>query len=350
MKQIFCKKYSLMAIRFLIIITFLFHSVQVQASAHSTPGSFKEGWKWGMLVLTLAILLIIGRRGLKVHRRLRAYSSELEYQNKKLNQKLQFTQAQLAQSERLAILGGVVAGIAHDINTHVGTSITAASYLAKETNHLTTAYQNNEIKKSYFENYLNICNESTIVLMTNLTRASELIRSFKIVAADQSHEERRIFHVKEYLNEVLLSLKPNLKKTLHHITLNCPEGLEIDSYPGLFSQMVTNLVMNSLIHAYDEGDAGSITIHITDKANALTLIYADDGKGISNEHLDKIFEPFFTTKRDMGGTGLGLSIIHSIVTQKLKGTIRCESEPGRGTTFSIEIPVEKKIKTVEYNS
>jgi len=178
--------------------------------------------------------------------------------------------------------------------------------------------------------------------MTNLVRAPDLIKSFKQVAVDQSNDEKRKILVKEYLDEILLSLRPRLKRTKHKIIINCDEMLEIFTYPGFLSQIITNFIMNSLIHAFNDDEAGEIVIDFLLENDILKFIYIDNGKGIPVEHLGKIYEPFFTTKRNEGGTGLGLNIIYNIVTQKLGGTIECESEVGKYTKFTVKIPLNRE--------
>ena len=176
------------------------------------------------------------------------------------------------------------------------------------------------------------------MILSNLKRAAELIRSFKQVAVDRSTEDRRVFHLRAYLDEILMSLRPHLKKTEHTVSVICDPKLIMDSYPGALSQIITNLVMNSLVHAFEPGEAGRITISAAQDRDQVQINYADNGKGIPNENLDKIFEPFYTTRRGRGGTGLGLHILYNLVTQKLGGTVRCESTPGQGTSFTLLLP------------
>ena len=180
------------------------------------------------------------------------------------------------------------------------------------------------------------------MILSNLNRASELIRSFKKVAVDQTSEQRRRFRLKEYLAEVLLSLRPKLKKSRVVVEVRCPDGLEIESYPGVFSQIITNLVVNSLTHAFEPDQRGRIVFDLKVENAYLSFDYTDDGKGMGSEILGKIFEPFFTTTRSKGGTGLGLHILYNLVTQTLGGSVRCESAPGRGTTFHIILPLGKE--------
>ena len=137
-----------------------------------------------------------------------------------------------------------------------------------------------------------------------------------------------------------MSLRPKLKRTNHTIEIRCPEDLEYDSYPGALAQIMTNLIINTLIHGYDNGDEGRIIIDVKVDHNYLIVKYSDEGKGIEKEVLDRIYDPFFTTTRGHGGSGLGLHLVHNLVTQRLKGSIRCESEIGQGTTFYIHLPIK----------
>ncbi|MEO1432725.1 MAG: HAMP domain-containing sensor histidine kinase [Cyanobacteria bacterium J06633_8] len=258
------------------------------------------------------------------------------------NEKLISTQEQLIVQEKMAALGSLTAGIAHEINTPLGIGVSAASLLSEKTRVLSAAYHDGTMKRSDLDNYLDIATQSNTMLMGNLQRAAELVQSFKQVAIDQSSEEARTFNIKEYLQGILIQLHPKLKQTKHKVEINGVEEIFITSYPGAFSQIITNLIVNSLIHAYEPEDSGLIVIsyHQQVSSNYLILEYADDGKGIEKENLQKIFDPFFTTKRNQGGSGLGLHILFNIVNQKLLGTIDCESKLGLGTKFTIKIPLE----------
>lgn len=252
---------------------------------------------------------------------------------------LQKAQSQLVQSEKMASLGGLVAGVAHEINTPVGIGYTATTHLEKVTRQMYRLYSDGKMKRRDLEDYMNTCLESTSLLLSNLNRASELIRSFKQVAIDQSREEKRSFNVRDYLDEILLSLRPLLKNTNHRVDVDCPESLEVVSYPGALSQVLTNLITNSVTHGYDGDEAGLFRIEIEMDNNELLLIYRDDGCGIEADELPRVFDPFFTTGSEKGGSGLGLHIVYNIITQKLNGSIFCKSTPGQGTTFIIKILV-----------
>ena len=252
---------------------------------------------------------------------------------------LKTTQAQLVESEKMASLGGLVAGVAHEINTPIGIGLISASTLTKKTEVTLNAFKSNQLKKSTMAAYFDQVNHGSQLILKNLERASELVKSFKQVAVDQSNLEKRSFVVKKYLEEMLVALKPKFQNTPHQITLNGDEQIEISSYPGAFSQVVTNLLMNSITHAYQEGEKGQLCFDIRGESEQVIIEYSDDGCGIPAEHLPKIFDPFFTTERIKGGTGLGLHIVYNLVTQKLKGIINVESVVGVGTTFIINLPL-----------
>jgi len=251
---------------------------------------------------------------------------------------LKRTQNQLIQSEKMASLGGLVAGVAHEINTPLGISVTASSFLERKTKEIKELFDLNRLKRSDFKKYIEIGMESASSILANLNRAAELIQSFKQVAVDQTVEQKRTFDLKLYIDEVFISLRPRYKRTDHQITVNCPDNIELNSYPGVFMQVLTNLVMNSLLHGFDNIEQGLISIDITDNIQTVTIVYQDNGKGMNEEQLAKIYDPFYTTRRGQGGTGLGMHIVYNLVTQSLSGEIKCESTPGECTVFTITIP------------
>lgn len=256
----------------------------------------------------------------------------------KVLEDLQESQEQLIQAEKMASLGQLVAGVAHEINTPVGVSVTAASHLVLETKKIMSAFEARGANKADMEEYFNSAIESSDLILRNLNRTSALIKSFKMVSADQTSQDYRTFNIKDYLDDIIISLQPKLRKTGHRITIECPAGLEISSYPGAFAQVITNLVINAMMHAFATGVNGLMGIKVTADPYSIILRFSDNGKGINEENLGKIFDPFFTTKRGSGGTGLGLHIVFNIVNQTLKGSIKCESSPGHGTTFILNIP------------
>ncbi|TDR81595.1 sensor histidine kinase [Paludibacterium purpuratum] len=249
------------------------------------------------------------------------------------------TQQTLVESEKLASLGGLVAGVAHEINTPVGISLTAASHLAAVTQQLNSELEAGAIKKSDFQNYLATAKESCELILSNAERAANLIHSFKQVAVDQTSEARRDFQLEDYLHEIITSLRPKFKRTSIEIQIDCEPDLLMDSYPGALSQVMTNLLVNAVTHAFDESQPGRIEIAAHRLENGyLSLTVKDNGKGIAPENMGKIFQPFFTTRRGSGGSGLGLHIVYNVVRQRLGGSIDVSSALGEGTVFSIRLP------------
>ncbi len=277
----------------------------------------------------------------ELERRVEKRTAQLNETNLALKQSLETvnkTQDRLVQTEKMASLGSLVAGVAHEINTPVGIGVTASSLLEEKTRQINSLHASGKMKRSDLEKYLKSANDASASILSNLNQAADLIRSFKQVAVDQSNEERRSFRVKEYINNVLLSLRPKLKKTEHHVQVECPENLKINSYPGAFSQIVTNLVVNSLLHGFSGIDRGEIQIKFSKTDADYLLTYSDNGVGMDANTCRNIFDPFFTTKRASGGTGLGMHIVFNLVTQTLNGKINCKSEPGKGTFYAINIP------------
>ena len=251
-------------------------------------------------------------------------------------------QNELVQVEKLAALGGLVAGVAHEVNTPIGVTLSAATHLEAETHKTDRAYQAGDLSEEGLSDYFATARQATQLMTLNSQRAADLIQSFKQVAVDQTGGERRTFAVASYIDEVLLSLRPHLKKSLVEIRVDCPPALTLDSLPGAFSQVLTNLVMNSLFHAFEPEQFGHIDITVAAVATVdgaqLRLTFRDDGKGIPPALHARVFEPFFTTRRSSGGSGLGLHIVHNIVTQALRGTLALDSRPGQGTTFTLHLP------------
>ncbi len=244
----------------------------------------------------------------------------------------------LVQVEKLAALGGLVAGVAHEVNTPIGVMLSAATHLKAETQKTHRAYQAGELSEEGLSDYFATAAQATQLMALNSQRAADLIQSFKQVAVDQTGGERRVFGVASYIDEVLLSLRPHLKKSPIQIHVDCPPELTMDSLPGAFSQVLTNLLMNALTHAFAPEQAGNVVIAVAEEGQHICLTFSDDGKGIAPELHARVFEPFFTTRRANGGSGLGLHIVHSIVTQSLKGTLAFDSQVGEGTIFTLHLP------------
>jgi len=270
-------------------------------------------------------------------------TQELEDSNDELEQvitNLKMTQNELVEAEKMASLGGLVAGVAHEINTPVGIGLTGITHFLYLTENIIKDYESKNMTQEEFENYLNTSKELATMINLNLGRTAHLVRSFKQIAVDQTSEEKRKFNLKEYIDEVLFSISNVVKKTNLDIEVNCEDDITINSYPGAFSQIISNLILNSIRHGYQTKEEGNIFIEISTNTHTLELKYKDDGKGISQENLPKIFEPFFTTNREKGGTGLGLNVVYNIVTNNLNGTIDCKSKLGEGVLFTMRFPIE----------
>ncbi|MEI7609351.1 MAG: HAMP domain-containing sensor histidine kinase, partial [Rhodospirillaceae bacterium] len=201
------------------------------------------------------------------------------------------------------------------------------------------ALETGVLRRSDLARFIEMALESSDLLLANSQRAADLIKSFKQVAVDQTSDDRRAFDLAGYIDEVLMSLRPRLKRSAVAVSVICPQGLIIEGYPGPLAQVLTNFLMNSLVHAYGPDQAGRIEILVEcPSPEAVRLVYGDDGKGIPDEVLPKIFDPFFTTNRVGGGSGLGLNIVYNLVTQRLRGRIEVESRLGRGTSFIVHFP------------
>ena len=274
----------------------------------------------------------------QVDERTRALQVALDGE-REAHEQLRAAQRQLVQAEKLVSMGQMMAGVAHEINTPLGIAITSASYLADETAKLKTLAAGGRVRKIDFEHYIADAEETTGLLLSNLSRTADLVHSFKQVAADQASDERRRFDLKDYLDDLLISLSPVWRKGGHGIDVSCPDGLEIDGYPGVLAQILTNLVVNSVVHGYEEGEGGRFEITVTEPdADTVRVIYADDGCGIRDEHRGRVFDPFFTTRRNAGSTGLGLHIVHNLLTAKLNGRIELDAAAGMGARFVMQFP------------
>lgn len=284
-------------------------------------------------------LSIIGVCGLAIDNA-RRYQQITEQKNQLAEtlKELQRTKRQLVEAEKMAALGNLVAGVAHEINTPLGIGITASSVLVDRTKQFADIFKANTMKRSDLQSYLQSAHKTGKLILKNLQRTGELVQSFKQVSVDQASEQKRVFKLKCYLQDVIRSLEPKLKVKSLRIEIDCDETLELNSYPGIVAQIITNFLINSLTHGFQDMDEGQINIVARAEENDLLLEYRDNGKGISEDILPKIFDPFFTTNKQLG-TGLGMHIVYNIITQKLKGSITCNSEPGNGVLFVISMPL-----------
>lgn len=252
---------------------------------------------------------------------------------------LRKTQTDLIQAEKLASLGQLVAGVAHEINTPLGIALTTSTLLGDEAKRFGEAAASGKLQRSVLERFVERMREGTQLLFGNLSRAADLVHSFKQVAADQASGERRPFHMDAWLQDLLTSLRPILRKTKHEVQIECPPGVVVDTYPGALGQVLTNLITNAVTHAYAPEQVGHLSIRVSEpRPDTLRIVFADDGKGIPPEHMGKVFDPFFTTGRSTGNTGLGLHIVYNLVTSRLQGHVNLYSKVGRGTRFTIDIP------------
>jgi len=253
-------------------------------------------------------------------------------------EELKRTQLTLVESEKMASLGGLVAGVAHEINTPIGISVTAASFLQDEINTLQQKLKDNKLTRSYMEKLIARISESGRLLSNNLNRAANLVSSFKQVAVDQSSEACYSFKLAENVNQVITSLRHKLKQARCQVHVTCPEDLSIYSFPGSFVQIYSNLILNSLIHGFEDWEGNRdiyIELQLLDKM--LHINYQDTGKGIPGDIVNRIFDPFVTSKRGAGGSGLGTHIIYNIVKQLFKGDIQYVAGE-EGAHFQMQIP------------
>ena len=253
---------------------------------------------------------------------------------------LNAAQQNLIDAERLAALGGLVAGVAHEVNNPIGISLTVASSLARRTDQFEAEMKSGTtLRRSQLEEFVRSSRDASQQLVGNLHRAAELIQSFKQVAVDRSHAERRQFSLSEATDQIIASLRPVLKRSPITLSVDVPEGLVVDGFPGSYGQILTNLFLNAANHAFPDGRSGAITISAKPRGNDdIEIIFADNGAGMTPDVQRQAFDPFFTTRRNEGGTGLGLHIVYNLVTQQLGGRMMLESRLGQGTTFRIIMP------------
>ncbi|WP_420840019.1 sensor histidine kinase [Alteromonas antoniana] len=255
-------------------------------------------------------------------------------------EKLHQFQRQIVQNEKMASLGDMVAGVAHEVNTPIGLGVTASTMMLDRLVTIQKEFENKTLKASTMAKFLAESQENLNIIYRNLNRAAELISSFKQVAVDQSSENSRSFCFAQLVNEILLSLRPRLKKVHHKINIECDPTLTVETKAGPINQILINLIMNSIIHGFEDIEEGQIDICAElMSGNKLKLIYRDDGKGIPPDIRKRIFDPFVTTKRGQGGSGLGMHLVYNLVTQALNGSISLTSEEGHGVEFVIVFPI-----------
>ncbi len=276
------------------------------------------------------------------------FREEIEGKNAKLAEsnieleeafaELKSTQNKLVNSEKMAALGGMVQGVAHELNTPIGLSITGVSHIQSDTERLAGLLSESKMKKSDLDDFLDSTSNLSKSISVSLDKAANLIRSFKLVSVEQHEEVEQAFNVHSNLADILYSINPSIKGKNVSVENNIPENIHIRSFPGVFYQIYTNLINNSILHGFEDRDSGLIDIKASYENETLELVFSDNGKGMSAEVLNKVFDPFFTTKRARGGTGLGMNIIYNLVNDKLLGSVKVSSEEGHGTEYHFTIP------------
>ena len=340
---------------------------QLQVRAQTRNGKLSEAtmlaltviaaWWQKPLALVIAALLLLALilagvrlRTVQIGRRAQALEALVERRTRELNHaksgaeealtELKGAQRQLVAAEKMASLGQLVAGVAHEINTPIGVAITAASHLQELAADGNAKLAENKLTRGDLVRWKQEVEDAARLILNSLMRAGTLIASFKQVSVDQSSGQRRRFRLSEFLGEVNTTLLPTLRRTPHQLQIDCDAVIELDSYPGALFQIMTNLINNALIHAFDETQPGLMRIVATASASKLELRFSDNGRGMDANVAGRAFDPFFTTRRGSGGSGLGLHVIHNLVTQLLGGSIELTTAPGKGAQFLIRIPLQ----------
>jgi signal transduction histidine kinase len=274
-----------------------------------------------------------------IFRTLCAYGA-IALDNAEAYRRLQDTQEQLVSREKLAALGSLVAGVAHELNTPIGNSLMMTSTMLAKTDELAKNLKQGAIRRTDLDNYLAQAHEASTLIMRSLNNAADLVQSFKQVAVDQTTAQRRQFDLQQVCHEIVATVKNQVKRSGHTVEFDVPEGIQMDSYPGPLGQVISNFINNALLHAFEDRRGGLIKLSAKSVAGSRVQIqFKDDGVGIKEEHLKRIFDPFFTTKMGQGGSGLGLSISYNIVTSILNGQIVVQSTEGQGSVFTLDLPL-----------
>ena len=298
-----------------------------------------------ILSIIILFLLINIEKRKKAEKKLQESEKNLEIKVENRTEELKHTietltktQNKLVYSEKMSALGGLVAGVSHEINTPIGLGLTGITHFLDITKIINNHYKNDNLSKEEFERYIEDSLVLAKVIFSNLQKSAELVRSFKQISVDQTSEAQRNFNLKEYTNEILVSLTNMTKNRKVLFRLNC-ENVSIYSYPGAYSQIMTNLFVNTLNHAFGKEQSGEVLVDVKKVDSKVLISFKDNGKGINEDNLDKIFNPFFTTNRNFGGSGLGLNIVYNIIKTTFDGEITCKSTIGVGTQFDIELKI-----------
>ena len=278
--------------------------------------------------------------------RVQARTENLEVANHDLNtalQTLQTMQSELVRSEKMAALGSLVAGVAHELNTPIGNCVTVGSTLQEQAQSLAHEFEGGSMRRSTMTAFIQGFVRGTEILMSSLRRADELIRSFKRVAVDQSSDQRRSFDLREMLQEVCFTLEPMYKNTRIQLSIDVQAGVTVDSFPGALGQLVTNFVSNAIQHGFEGRTEGQMQLTASAAGDMIALVFTDDGLGMSDDTRNRVFDPFFTTKLGQGGSGLGMNIVYNIVHEVLGGSIVVHSSLGAGTRIEVTFPLKAPL-------
>ena len=303
----------------------------------------------GGALLVLAGWGLLRLRTLRMRQRARELEALVEVRTHELSQakeraeqalaELKGAQRQLVAAEKMASLGQLVAGVAHEINTPIGIAVTAASHLQDVTREGTSKLSEGRFTRNELGEWKSEIDTSARLVLSSLERAGTLITSFKQVSVDQSSGQRRRFQLNQFLDEVRHALNPTIRRTPHTLEIDCAAGIELDSYPGALFQILTNLINNAIIHAFTPERPGRMRVAARVEDDQLELSFSDDGRGMEASIAARAFDPFFTTRRGSGGSGLGLHVVHNLVTQLLAGQIQLRTEPGQGAEFVMRFPL-----------
>lgn len=272
--------------------------------------------------------------------------AELTIKNDELNKTLDSLQAankEIIEATKSNLTSQLIAGVAHEINTPVGIMLTTNTFLLREIENFNVLLSTGNLKKTELDSFIELISEATQNTQRNLNNTVALIHNFKEVAVDQTSLRQRRFDLKSYLEEVISTIKPAFKHRKISLQLECPNDIQLNSYPGAYSQVFTNLILNSIKHAFKEVEEGTITILVKQEDHFLIIDYLDNGCGVAAENLPEIFTPFFSTEHNRDGSGLGLSVVKNLIEKTLSGTVTCSSEPNQGIHFSIKLPLEIEI-------
>ncbi len=282
----------------------------------------------------------------QLEERVQRRTLKLEQANAELAQALETlhrAQDELVRSEKMAALGVLVAGVAHELNTPIGNSLTVATTLEHRLQEFEGQIKVG-LRRSDLDHCMADAQFATEVLVRNLMRAGDLVRSFKQVAVDRASSQRRQFNLQDIVSEIVITLSPVISRSGCEVQMDIASGLELDSYPGPLGQVLDNLINNAMTHAFVDGQRGRIEVHAHDlNADEVQIEVRDNGVGISADNLKRVFDPFFTTRLGQGGSGLGLHIVHNIVTEVLGGHVDVSSQPGAGTVFTLRVPLRAPV-------